>query len=357
MTSGSFTVGTVGNGHYLKRSWSGQDYPLPGEHAYWTDRQESDFIPVQHSLNGGLRWLSGNMYNFFPVGSLLPPSSDISVARNKATSDAMSKITQSNFNMGVFGGEFRETVDMFSGVFRAFAGVTRLARKGNIAGALQSLAHAVNRYSKRSLDPNAGMFATPYLGMKFGVLPLLHDIEDGYELIRSNYKRLSYVKGRCVIPDNSAVTFNHVTWQMDRKTVCEVRGYCDMVEVSAYDRLGLGSPEDVVAAIYALTRLSFVVDWALPITNFLEALSASNKTQGNDFFETIYSVGYGHSPEKDANILIVPFQADAYMKKIGTCRRTKLSSLPWSFPVIQDPFAGHMDRYLTSVALLRQFTR
>lgn len=346
MTSGTTQYGTVGQGTYVYKQWSGGDR-VPGEsydveHAYSMSSNRSKLIPVLYKSKLGSNWKSGSMLLFvksIPYYTADPPI-------NECTNKVQGKLLQSNFNLGVFAGEFRETVIMLSRMVRGVARGIRYAKKGQLDRALQ-----VWTGGRRKSIP--GLYAETHLLFTYGLIPLLKDIVAAYDYLRTNYEVVSVVKASVVKRKMARVTLNSALNEIHSVDVYSIRGKV-VAQVSELDRLGLTDPASVA---WELTRLSFVYDWLVPVGNFLQAVNASRGTAGSYFWTTRFHREEVRPIAAPTSYDVVPWDTEAYREVVNSYNRSHMTSLPWKFPTIQNPLGDSYGRYISSVALLRQVAK
>lgn len=350
MTSGILEYGVKQGGYYKKRTWSGNDGSRSDEHSYSYTVRESFLLPCRYRLavSGPTgSWMNGSMFSFSPG---LPQSgvNHTNSLVNCANAKIWGDLSQSKFNLGVFAGEFRESYSMICMLVRRLARGISLIRRGNWSRAFEVLA------SDKWRPSMSGTAADTYMMVHFGFIPLMKDIESIYELMKHSYRVVKRVRRHCVYKDGKSITYNTVSWAWDIRAVVEVRGEVEMVELSLADRLSLF---DVTEIAWELTKLSWMVDWVLPIGNFLAAVNATNKTQGARFAMTRMQREQLGAPTNGKKYEIVPFQVDAFTKlhAISSANnRVVLTALPWEFPTIENPLGDNLSRWVTSLAFLRQ---
>lgn len=338
--------GTAANGtkfgYYRKRTWAGADRNsaidgLRTEHGYQCSVVEKEMTRINYRILGS--YYDSSQGLFLPA---LPKLSGF--PENEATMKVQRQLLQSKFNYGVFAGEFRETVRMIGGMFDALAGSIRLARKGKFRRASQTL------FGHRGKSIPGGL-ANNWLSYTYGLKPFLNDIMSFYELLLSTYEVVHKVRATVRVPYEGAYTLTGVRWAYKADSICQIRGTV-RAKVSLADRVGLTDPYSIA---WELTRLSFVLDWVLPIQNFLAACNASRMTEGSEFFVTKCNKErldkptntnpewfYGYDvPKDDYSDYVVVY-------------RLGMTALPWKFPSIQNPLGDSYGRILSGAALLRQ---
>lgn len=357
MTAGTTTTGSWGQGYYRYRNWVGGDGSRDSEHEYTYHIRESELIPVKYGYVfwPAMMW-DGSMSTFSPG---LPQSSTDLTSNlvNQAAGKVWEDLSQSKFNLGVFSGEFRESYRMVCDAVLTLGKAIRLARRGQFDRSLRVLAGARRR---GFIDEATKVASNSWMVWHFGVIPLMQDIIAAYEFMTTHYRVVKEVRKAAIYRDVKRINYttSGVSWQWSIKAVAEIRGEIAMLELSAMDRLGLN---DLPTVAWELTRLSWMIDWLVPIGNFLQAVNASNKTRGERIWLTRMQKETLMNPQNAKTTYnIVPFDAGAFehfFQPGSANSRTVYSGVPWACPTIQNPLGDHLSRWITSFAFLRQVVR
>lgn len=351
MSSGNIMVGDRGvTAYYKQRIWSGNNGSTRDEHAYSYQLRESFLPPYAWAYTFWPNfWFYQQSMTFCSPGLPHAQMDHTINLVNCATLKIQGELLQSNFNLGVFSGEFRESYGMICDIVSAFAKAIRYAKAKRFDKALAVLAMAGPK--PRSLT---GVAANSYMMTHFGIIPLCGDIKAAYKLMTTKYRVVKRVRRHCVYKDSTIRNMNGVSWQWDLKALCEIRGDISMVEINAIDRLGLW---DLASVGWEVTRLSWLVDWLLPIGNFLQAVNARNQTQCASFGVTRCQVESLTHPKPDGTFITKDVNLGAYEKYYSpgamNSRGVEMG-LPVSFPTIENPLGDNLSRWVTSLAFLRQ---
>lgn len=266
------------------------------------------------------------------------------------------------FHAGKFAGEFGKTLESLKGAIRAFFNVFAAFKHGDLSGAIRSMARLVHgdvsshqrkrvenaliskvRGRKgvvRYYDRNTGIVAYKYpkdlntqdisglwLALKYGWTPLLQDVYEAAKYIenvtsdprvlKSRYGRVQptlRVDDRVAGADYAFIVEHNVR-----------RAYrCVWVEeLSTARSLGLTDP---LGVLWECTPYSFVVDWFIPIGNYLDNLSIVPSMSGSFHRSTKYvSTGFRrvtpcgpktYSREYPHDIYCCPWMGDQQIKSI-----------------------------------------
>lgn len=232
------------------------------------DRQISWKDPF---AGGQVSQMSSNSFGHWPV---------FDAVATPQFADVVPKLLEawraSSFDLGVTIGEGRESVELITERISDIIKSVRQLRKGNLGGALRTLAH-VPKGGRRGAQSalTAGSIRNAWLELQYGWMPLIRDIYNAAEFVKLK-PRIERVKARTTYrgsakPYGSSIPQSRVqVFKNDRRLqlIVEVSHTPTMME-----RLGLTDPLSIA---YDLTPLSFVADWFTPIGDYLKTLHAVN---------------------------------------------------------------------------------
>lgn len=270
--------------------------PSPYPTAYYGFKATCNPISAEHQWdslqygwcgpNGrfGRYWRSNILKYAWPLGwsSLLVSTSITTIdgkpgllpnvsaeTRGRAIRSANSKLRSDSINIGQTVGEMPEALRELS-KFVTGIGKTILAlKKGNIPRAQYHLGTVLGK--KRAVDTTKGV-ADAYLFYKFGVAPVLNDINNMVGEIHKAFSRPDFIKVKGTAT-NAVSLFGWNGWYSEGEAleVCEV-GYSVRPKPHyALAFLGLTNP---LATLWELVPLSFVANWFVSIGDTLNALDA-----------------------------------------------------------------------------------
>jgi hypothetical protein len=219
---------------------------------------------VPQLLTGGVIFLN--------VSSL-----ELTQATGVAATQCRLNAAQAKVNLAQVYAERLQTANLLASTARRFASAIRSLRQGNVSGALRSLGQRGPRKPLTTRD-----IAGQWLEIQYGWKPLLYDLYGIAEALKPSTGRLLYQaigRGRFSKETHTTSSGNTTTTtesRVDHKTV-NIRAKCFM-DVTVNDaallqamQLGLTNP---LTLAWELTPWSFVVDWFLPISDYLEGLTA-----------------------------------------------------------------------------------
>lgn len=186
------------------------------------------------------------------------------------------QIAGSDFNMGVFLGEGREALHTIADAATRIRLSLNALRRGNILGAANALGRDTHRRIKLRADMQSN-----WLQLQYGWLPLLQDVKGGAEFLAKllNYPMVQTYKVKRKRPLSAG------RWPSGSQTTREWSFFGEtqgqliarLSEVNVPQLSGLLDPASVA---WELTPWSFVIDWFIPIGNYLADRSLANALSG-----------------------------------------------------------------------------
>lgn len=274
--------------------------------------------------------------------------------RNRAVSEALLKVNDQKINLGVMMGEARKTLSMVTNRIRTLVAFYKALRRGN-------LRYAYYVVTGRSIGVSSGRTAAElYLELQYGWRPLIDDVYGGAEQIRKGLRENSLlfsVERTVTDPVNPEGFFGPTGSLITEGTAKEsyrvkLWGCVTDEFLSGASTLGLINPATIA---WELTPYSFVIDWLLPIGNWLDSLTASIGVK--------FIAGCGtYLRTADVEAVRVKLPNNYTAVKPPRVRmqslvmdRVTYGSWPWALPYIKSPFsASHVT---SAVALLSSARR
>lgn len=192
------------------------------------------------------------------------------------------KVAGSDFNAGVFLGEGHEALKMIANNATKIYKALKAIRKGNFVDAQRALTgRESNKRIRFDLNGDRKALANNWLELQYGWLPLLKDVEGGAEFLyhqlssppvyRAVVTRKVEFPMSCVSGSPSKYTYAFGK-NMSRGRILAILKETDVVALS-----GLMDPLSVA---WELLPYSFVIDWFIPIGNYLSARGLSQSLTG-----------------------------------------------------------------------------
>lgn len=317
-------------------------------------RKDSDYLRLCHTYThyeGDIRLSSGatrrgyfsrveaeSDYLFTHPFTL--DGSDVALTneRNQAITECLLKLKEDKVQLGQLLAEAVQSVNMLadaaSGLFRFLLAVKRKNIK-------------TLRRSALGLEE-----ARMYLRWKYGWQPLCSDLHSLYEDARSKTKpRPLVLKATRQISSNYA-SYKDTSYWINRQQQVKGRNTCQIMAkvkdsfLASANSYGLINP---LSLGWELVPYSFVVDWAMPIGNFLEALSAP---AGLDFLTGFTGQSLEGTIEADRIYSGASGKLQRTEVSAKIYRRQKLTTWPLPMVYVKSPF--RTGNVLSALALLRQ---
>lgn len=342
----------------------------------------TDTFPSGANQVSGVLWdYSVGQYCNWPVGHFGYGLFDSSVETD-CDQAMLRKIKDSSVNLAQAFAERKQTANLLASSAIRIAKSARALRKGNVTGALNTLGFSPSQNqlrklrirqfksgSVRSQKYNSQALANNWLEIQYGWKPLLSDVYGSAELLAKSLDRpetktvhISISKVKCKVEtiyygfsDCLVVTRDLRTLSTCKKSITysiTSQGSRVLAEV------GISNP---VLLAWELVPFSFVVDWFLPIGNYLSTIDA---TAGCSFVRGTRSTrwscdnlftGIGRQNNgANGNWTYSGYGSGKYESAIVT--RSALSSFPSSnVPSLKNPFS--LTHVANALALLKSVFR
>lgn len=275
---------------------------------------------------------------------------------NAVEIDAKISLKQQKVNYTVELAQAGEAFRMISKNLQTLFFAYKYAKQGQWGHAAHELGvgHAFQR--KGLLKQSAKDLSNRWLELQYGWLPLLHDIRDGYEDVRDGFVRKSqgiFVRKVKTIPvreEFEEVLYSSIppvrgTYKSTGTQGCRVRlDYTlDNENLANAAKVGLTNPAELA---WELIPFSFVLDWIVPVGDFISSLDAD---QGLTFRGGSKTVFIKFSRKGRAQVRGVPFDGNRRLfKNIDIAgsfdaqfmQRTVYSSTPYPMPYLKNPVSA-----------------
>lgn len=290
--------------------------------------------------------------------------SAIASARESNTTKLYDQLKSQDFNAAVTLAQIGETSKTISDVAVMAAKLLVAFKKGDVRSAQKVLATLAG--SKKAVSSS-------YLQYTYGIAPLLGDIDGAARALAELPSMLSYVKVKAktkrelplyelILEDtDTAYTAIRITGSIELKSLANFK----VVGVASRDASLVGiSKTSLLEVGWELIPYSFVVDWLLPIGNYLESLSATAGLEIDWMTETIVVREHvtvvrelkNRERVVDGSTRINSgggsFAASSSRVKVT---RSFTSLAPPVIPVVKNPFSGK--HLLNAAALITQLFR
>lgn len=325
-------------------------------HATMTYQESFGNFKIKQS-NGGIRTFIGA----YPWESLIyaPPShvggvtsySPIWNLNNDARAqvECMLKLRDSKVDLGAALGESRETLAFIAKNLSRALAAYKAARRGNLRETARQLGVKFRRSKGSPFDQ--------WMEYNYAWVPLFGDITGATEQLQDGFrKRGQFVTARRTVSDEVGPPDKWTTGSSTRKQRCVIIARVSNEKLLAVSQIGLINP---LATAWELMPFSFVIDWAIPIGNVLNATTAN---LGFDFVTGARSCKVESQFARQGTYLGPQFASGTRSggRAVGTTRiksyeRVGMGGFPLPMPYYKNPFS--MSHVTSALAILRSLTR
>lgn len=258
-------------------------------------------------------------------------------------------------NLAAMFAERKSCYEMIHNNLKSLVKAARYVRKGN----------AVRAWKALGVSPRTRRFAKPdvsgrWLELQYGWLPLIGDMYTiaNAEIPTSGFLRCSATSRRVdVFTEINSWKFNsgyRHDWNYSMMTKATCAGFVEFDAVASAAQFGLTNP---LLVAWEVVPFSFVVDWFLPVGDYLEGLTSLHGLKLSETSLTVHRMVKGTSmfipgPESVRNNFYRKLGHTTYNQYLIE-RTLGLPSLP--LPKLESPFS--VVRGLNAIALLRQLLR
>jgi hypothetical protein len=193
---------------------------------------------------------------------------------------ALDALVDGKYQLGIFLAELAQTATLLSKRAKD-VGVALLAIRRLDVKTLTRIFWKPKKPFKSSADL--------YLEYQFGIKPLISDIASIYLLFKEGLDATLDIVGEGMRVDDVAdmSTYSSTDLTVTGKSFSITKAYCgiDSYELDALRQLGLS---DITSIAWEIVPFSFVIDWFLPIGNFLARLNAPKNVTFKNGYRSTY---------------------------------------------------------------------
>jgi hypothetical protein len=342
------------------------------KYGHGTFLEYNELMPSQNVFHTGYMLSTHNPSDGGPV--LAPSGSDQSRLLSQINAKLLDKLKDQRVNLAQVYAERKLTADLIADAAISIAKCFSYLKKGNFVAAARSLGVQASRRKTARFNrvlKSQGVrkaSADGFLSLQYGWRPLLQDIYGSAEFLAKKQGReiRSRVSAKSTWKDNVNTVVKASPYYYDVYTKADARfeysAHClfstSGAELSTAKEAGLTNP---AALAWELTPFSFVVDWFLPVGNFLSSLDA---TLGLHFESGSYTTFH----ECRSSVRLSAYQLlgvshvygrSRYTVRISSTRnyvenfRTVMLSFPSNeIPSFKNPFS--FEHAANAIALLQQ---
>lgn len=279
------------------------------------------------------------------------PSFDPSLM-NAALTAARLKLKRKKVDLGVAFGERKQTSNLVAKTASRLTGAVRRLRRGEIRGAMNAL--GIRRSARQ---PRSRLWSNNWLELQYGWKPLLSDVFGACEALSKRPASDWRVTAKGVRSRKQIATRTFWSWDAGVYTAeCDIVAFVRIDAMPQNDAimslasLGVTNPLTVG---WELLPYSFVVDWFIPIGQYLDSLDASFGF-GSAYTSSTHFIK-GEWKGAGLSIRSGDFQIEndyRDRKRIVRLQRTVSNGIPMpGLPSFKDPRSlGHMSNALALLA-------
>lgn len=384
---------------FFRRDWTGQrtpgyggvkkgQLPVNPHTVSLIDVLDDRFVNYQHNTSTGGHSLDLTRFsNRFGVPS--PPVTHDTNMVNEAGNKALQRLikqagvgVQANFAQNL--AQINQTVSLVASTAMRLAGALKQLKRLNFSGAIATLKSAPGSQSwgvPKRLVPQSGQkaLASNWLALQYGWKPLLRDIQEAFQLLPTSFEQGSVVHrvtaSASSVRDGSAAypTAPSLMGSVPGKTFFLTRttvkyGVSYRIDDPAHQYLAQLGFTNPINLAWEVLPFSFVVDWFVPIGQYLESLSAFHGLAFVDGFKTTFTraiwdsaISY-NAPGVGVPQTLISYGATYRQERIALTR-VRLTAFPSATipTLVMNPFrnsslpgvvAGTNDRAVNAIALL-----
>lgn len=353
--------GTVTPGFSSMSARQRKKLPVNAHSVNYYRRSGTSYTEIIVQKSGGNTYIQTTVWSTMNSILYSPDVLHLSDADTKARSRLASVTSKLHVNLAQAMGERKQTMNLIATNCQRVAALALAIKRADFS----YLAKHYNAHTKRwaytmEKVPVSKRLSTYWLEYQYGWKPLLQDIRGATDLIAShasgdNWHNSARSSATARKTEVFTGQYADTTWKTTTRTKFCVRHSLSSADRAALSQTGIDNP---ALLAWELLPYSFVVDWFLPVGNYLQALNAF---AGFEFYDGWVSRSTKLEYTEDRNKIVVynPNYA-LHMFGWGSTRngrydRERLTSYPAvGFPSFKNPVGGDpVTRFATAFSLLR----
>lgn len=268
---------------------------------------------------------------------------------SRAQVECMLKLRDSKIDIGTALGESRETLAFIAKNFSRALSAYRAARRGNFRETARQLGVKFRRSKGSPFDQ--------WMEYNYAWVPLMGDITGATEQLQRGFREKGqFVTARRSVSDEVGPPDEWTSGSSLRKQRCVIIARVSSTKLAAISQIGLINP---LAVAWELVPFSFVVDWAIPIGNVLNAATAN---LGYEFVTGARSCKVESHFVRQGTYQGIQFASGTPSgsratgsTRIRSYERVAMAGFPLPMPYYKNPFS--MSHVTSALAILRSLTR
>lgn len=293
-------------------------------------------------------------------------------ARSKARARAASQLNSLKMNVAQAFAERKQTAQLLAGTATRILQAARCVKRADLWGFVQATGLSagqgtVKHFKDVAKTPPSQRLARHWLELQYGWKPLLQDAYGAAELLASHISNERFnttVKGQATSGYTNVIkgAYPNPT-QIGKVTIKAKLGLQFVLDSNARARLAQTGIDNPALLAWELLPFSFVVDWFLPVGNYLEALNAfsgfefvSGWSSSLTRWEGIAEYSGRSATVWNGSFYEYTMHGGSYVFQSYKYERSRLDTIPSALPPsFKNPIGGEpITRLLTATALLAQ---
>lgn len=297
------------------------------DHAYSCSYQNSRTAVVNYNYSGvgNFSQASNSIISAYTVTGGWSSNDDLALLGRLRT-----KVAGSDFNAGIALAECHKSLQMIANAAtRIYTGLRALKRGDVVSATFNLVGHRGLTNSPKGFKKRATTVQDRWLELQYGWLPLLNDVHGAAQFLAHHLNTPIQQTVRAKLQRAHGISWPSSGWRYDSSTILTKKSIKATIREKDVAQLsGLSDPASVA---WEIVPYSFVVDWFLPIGNYLSARGLSQALVGS--YVTSASYRELHSGITPFNQPIsVLSKSGAVFQEVGNFQRTISSSLEVPLP-------------------------
>lgn len=353
-------TGTVTPGFVTKSARERKKLPVNDYKVTYTKRSSTFYHETGWAKYYGAEYSTSESWSNFLFNLGSPSVTHHNEAYTKARARCAASASKMSVNLAQMMGEMHQTANLVTNTARRLVSLAVAIRKADLSYLMRHYNGATRKFaSKMKSTPESERLATYWLEYQYGWKPLIQDVYGCFTLLSEHLRTdlwHGFASGSATHKTSESDVSYWVTTTKTHQTKVSIKLRYTMEDSDrvALSTTGLDNP---ALLAWELLPYSFVVDWFVPVGNYLEALNAF---AGYKFYDgyVSYSSKLLYTENRDRSWST----PTSYFTTSGSgshrseeYKRVKLGAFPGVGNLtVKNPLGGEpIARFVTSLALLR----
>lgn len=353
--------GSVTPGYKSLKNRQRKKLPVNDHSVLYYRRSGTSYTEIISQRSGNFTYQQQTVWSTMNTVLYSPEVQHLSDAATKARSRLAAATSKLHVNLAQAMGERKQTMDLIANNCKRVAALALAIRRADVSYLRKHYDVRTRRfYTSLERVPENKRLATYWLEYQYGWKPLLQDIRGASELLASHVNGDNWhstVKSKASARKTSQSNGQYANTTLVERTTTK---FCVRHKLADSDRAALSQTgiDNPALLAWELLPYSFVIDWFIPVGNYLEALNAFS---GFEFYDgwTSSSSRLEYTEDRNKVITYSPTYSLTMFgwgsTRNGRYDRYKLTGYPpVGFPSFRNPVGGDpVTRFATAMSLLR----